>query len=194
MWVTSHTKSVGWDLSSWVWTGKLRFRQLGEVRRLCALRAQRVGCKSSQHRKIVSLSPHVEKPLNSKRWIKVSYLNQFRECRVFRIPFVYFTYPYRGYVTRGQKFINPFVSETKEPLFISVYLSVSAFLLLLLTSPNRYDMIQHRWLREHYYSGYVSSVLDVIQINSLLDLYSKLYFSLNQIMRMIVSCFLNALH
>ena len=57
---------------------------LGEARWLCALRAPRVGwveswrCKSSQHRKIVSLSPHVEKPLNSKRWIKVLYLNQFR--------------------------------------------------------------------------------------------------------------------
>ena len=34
----------------------------------------------------LSLSPHVEKPLNSKRWIKVSYLNQFREFRVFRFP------------------------------------------------------------------------------------------------------------
>ena len=57
---------------------------LGEARRLCALRAPRVGwveswrCKSSQHRKIcVSLSS-CRKPLNSKRWIKVSYLNQFR--------------------------------------------------------------------------------------------------------------------
>ena len=57
---------------------------LGEARGNCALRAPRVGwveswrCKSSQHRKIVSLSRHVEKPLNSKRWIKVSYLDQFR--------------------------------------------------------------------------------------------------------------------
>ena len=74
--------------------------ELGETRRLCALRAPRVGwveswrCKSSQHRKIVSLPPHIKKPFNSKRWIKVSYLNQFRECRVFRIPYVYFTHLY----------------------------------------------------------------------------------------------------
>ena len=56
---------------------------LGEARQHCALWAPCIGwveswrCKSSQHRKIVSLSPYVEKPLNSKRWIKVSYLNQF---------------------------------------------------------------------------------------------------------------------
>ena len=90
--------------------------ELGEARRLCALRAPRVGwveswrCKSSQHRKIASLSPHVEKPLNSKRWIKVSYLNQFRKVSCFGIPMFYiyiwvwtfyvrFTYPYHGYVT-----------------------------------------------------------------------------------------------
>ena len=36
----------------------------------------------SQHRTIVYLSPYVEKPLNSKRWTKVSYLNQFRKFRV----------------------------------------------------------------------------------------------------------------
>ena len=59
-------KSVSWD------------SDLSEARRFCALRAPRVGwveswrCKSSQHRKID------EKPLNSKRWIKVSYMNQFR--------------------------------------------------------------------------------------------------------------------
>ena len=70
--------------SQWVeflpWT---RDSELGEARRICALQAACIGwveswgCKSSQHRKIVSLSPHVEKPLISKRWIKVSYLNQF---------------------------------------------------------------------------------------------------------------------
>ena len=75
---------------SWVPTSEEGWlSELGESRRLDALRTPRVGwaecwrCKSSQHRKIVSLSPHVEKPLNSKRWIKVSYLNQFR---VFRFP------------------------------------------------------------------------------------------------------------
>ena len=71
---------------SWVPASEREGRdsELGEARRICALQAPRVGwveswrCKSYQHRKIVSLSPHVEKPLNSKRWIKVSYLNQFR--------------------------------------------------------------------------------------------------------------------
>ena len=64
---------------------------LGEARRICTLRPPRVGwveswrCKSNQHKKIasLSLSPHVEKPLNSKRWIKVSYLNQFRKVSCF---------------------------------------------------------------------------------------------------------------
>ena len=88
MWMTSRTGSVGWDLSksselsSCLRTRELRFRPV-RARRLCALRAPRVGlveswrCKRSQHRKIVSLSPHIEKPFNSKV-IKVSYLNQFR--------------------------------------------------------------------------------------------------------------------
>ena len=90
-------KAVSWvpasEWESW-------HSEQGEARRISALRAPRVGwvetwrCKSSRHRKIVSLSPHVEKPLNSKRWIKVLCLNQFRECRVFRIPYVYFTHPY----------------------------------------------------------------------------------------------------
>ena len=66
-WVPA-SKRVSWD------------SELGEARRICALWAPHIGwveswwCKSSQHRKTVSLS-HVEKPLNSKRWIKVSYLN-----------------------------------------------------------------------------------------------------------------------
>ena len=98
--MTSRNGSMGWDSRkavSWVPASEResRLSDMGEARRICALRAPRVGwveswrCKSSQHRKIVSLSlsPHVEKPLNSKRWIKVSYLNQFRECRVFRIPY-----------------------------------------------------------------------------------------------------------
>ena len=78
---------------------------LGEARWLCALRAPCVGwveswrCKSNQLRKIVSLSPHVEKPLNSKRWIKVSYLNQFREFRVFRFPMSISHIRISGYVT-----------------------------------------------------------------------------------------------
>ena len=42
---------------------------------LVGLRADDVKAVSIER---LSLSPHVEKPLNSKRWIKVSYLNQFR--------------------------------------------------------------------------------------------------------------------
>ena len=90
VWMTSCTESEGWDLRKSSWVPALEegwLSELGDARRLCALRAPRVGwveswrCKSSQHRKIVcllSLSFHVEKPLNSKRWITVSYLNQFR--------------------------------------------------------------------------------------------------------------------
>ena len=71
------------ELGSCFRTRESRFRPGRGQTTLCAT-GSRVGwvescrCKSSQHRKIVSLSPHVEKPLNSKRWIKVSYLNQFR--------------------------------------------------------------------------------------------------------------------
>ena len=110
MWVTSRTRSVGWgfgdlrkssELSSCLRTRESTSRPGRGQTNLCAtgtralvgLRADDV--KAAQHRKIVSLSrPHVEKNLNSKRWIKVSYPNQFRECRVFRIPYVYFTHPY----------------------------------------------------------------------------------------------------
>ena len=46
-------------------------------RALVGLRADDVKAVSIE-RLCVSLSLHVEKPLNSKRWIKVSYLNQFR--------------------------------------------------------------------------------------------------------------------
>ena len=79
------------DVESWVPASEWESwdSEVGEGRRISALWAPRVGWveswrrKSSQHRKIVSLSPHVEKPLNSKKWIKVFYLNQFREFRVF---------------------------------------------------------------------------------------------------------------
>ena len=94
-WAEIWEKAGSWVLASeeegWL-------SELGEARGLCAQRALRVGwveswrCKSSQHRKIVSLSPHVEKPLNSKRWIKVSYLNQFREFYIFGIPLYEYEY------------------------------------------------------------------------------------------------------
>ena len=106
MWMTSCTGNVGWGFlglvkKQWVEflrrNGKVDFRGLPRLDQSLADGVPHVVwgiCKSSQHRKIVSLSPHVEKPLNSKRWIKVLYLHQFRECRVFRIPYVYFTHPY----------------------------------------------------------------------------------------------------
>ena len=54
-----------------------------ERRGLIGLRADEVKAVSIER---LCLSPHVEKHLNSKRWIKVSYLNQFHEFRVFRFP------------------------------------------------------------------------------------------------------------
>ena len=68
MWVTSHTGSVGWgfwDLRksrSWVPASEQESwdSELGEAIRICAL------CKSSQLRKIVSLSPYVKKPLTQR--------------------------------------------------------------------------------------------------------------------------------
>ena len=97
MWVTSCTTNVGWDLikSSELCPASEReswHSDLGEARRLCALRASCVGwveswrCKSSHHRNIVYHSPHVEKPLNSKKVNK-------------SFPYVYFTHPDHGYVT-----------------------------------------------------------------------------------------------
>ena len=107
---------------SWVPASEQESRdsELGEARWICVLRALRIGwveswrCKSSQHRKIVSLSSHVEKPLNSKRWIKVLYLNQFRECCVFRIPYVYFTHPYTWLCNTPQVRVNLGVITMKE--------------------------------------------------------------------------------
>ena len=96
IWVTSRTGSVSWDLRksrSWVPASEEEgwLSELGEARRLCALRAPRVGwveswqCKSSQHRKIVSLSPHVEKPFNSKV-IKTFVPEPISWMSCFRIP------------------------------------------------------------------------------------------------------------
>ena len=47
----------------------------------------------------MSLSPHVEKPLNSKRWIKVSYLNKFREFSFFGLLMTISHICISGYVT-----------------------------------------------------------------------------------------------
>ena len=54
-------------------------------RALVGLKAEDVKAVTIE-RLCLSLSLLMSKPLNSKRWIKVSYLNQFREFRVFRFP------------------------------------------------------------------------------------------------------------
>ena len=70
-WAEIWEKAVSWVPAS---ERESRDSDLREARRICALRALHVGwveswwCQSSQHRKIVCLSPHVEKPINSKRW------------------------------------------------------------------------------------------------------------------------------
>ena len=62
-------KAVSWAPAS---ERESRDSELGEARRICTLRAPRVGWveswryKSSQHRKIVCLSPHVELPLTQR--------------------------------------------------------------------------------------------------------------------------------
>ena len=69
IWGDLKKKSVSW-VPAWEEEGWLS--GLVVARRICALRAPRVNwfeswrCKSSQHRKIVSLSRYVEKPFNSK--------------------------------------------------------------------------------------------------------------------------------
>ena len=99
-------KGVNWVPAS---ERESRDLELGEARQLCALRAPRVGwveswrCKSSQHRKIVSFSLHVEKRFNSK--VIKSFVPELRSRKVFR---VYFGFPMpishiriSGYVTLG---------------------------------------------------------------------------------------------
>ena len=97
IWMTSRTGRVGWDLRkavSWVLTSEEEgwLSEMGKARRLCALWAPCVGwvesrrCESSQHRKIVSRSPQVEKPLNSK--VIKSFVPELTSCKVlhFRFP------------------------------------------------------------------------------------------------------------
>ena len=105
--MTSRTGSVGWDLrkssdlSSCLGGRSLTFgARRGQTSSL--RRGPHVvgGRWKSQHRKIVPLFPHVEKPL-TKRWIKVSYLNQFREFCIFGIPIFYiYEYKHSMYVSR----------------------------------------------------------------------------------------------
>ena len=63
------------DIQSWARPDE--FVRYG-CRTLVGLRAEDVKAVS-----IVCLSPHVEKRFNSKKWIKVSYLNQFRKVSCF---------------------------------------------------------------------------------------------------------------
>ena len=78
-------KSVSWVPASeeegW-------FSELGEARRFCALRAPCVGwveswqCKSSQHRKIVYLSPSCRKTFKLKK-VNKSFVPELRSCKCF---------------------------------------------------------------------------------------------------------------
>ena len=74
--------------------------ELGEARRRCALRApwfawvESWRCKSSLHRKIVRLSPHVEKPLNSK--VIKSFVPELRGQKIFCVS-GFLCYPYMSY-------------------------------------------------------------------------------------------------
>ena len=89
-----------------------------EARRICALRAPRVGwveswrCKSSQHRKIVSLSPHVEKPFNSK--VIKSFVPELRSRKVFRVSgflcYLYMSYEHSMYISH----IHVWLCNTKS--------------------------------------------------------------------------------
>ena len=87
-WADIWEKAVSWVPAS---ERESRDSELGETRQICALRVPRVGwveswqCKSSQHRNIVSLSPHVEKPLTQKGNIKFHTWTNF-VFRVFWFP------------------------------------------------------------------------------------------------------------
>ena len=80
---------------------------LGEARRICALRAPRVSgveswrCKNSQHRRIVSLFPHVEKPLNSK--VIKSFVPELRSRKCFCVSgflcYLYMSYKHSMYIS-----------------------------------------------------------------------------------------------
>ena len=112
-WAEIWEKSVSW-VPAWEKEGWLS--GLIVARWICALRVPRVSwveswrCKSSQHRRIVSLSPYGEKPFNSK--VIKSFVPELRSRKCFLcfgIPtlsiyelwtfYVHFTYPYHGHVT-----------------------------------------------------------------------------------------------
>ena len=83
-WAEIWEKSVSWvparEEEGWL-------SELVVARRLCALLAPRFTwveswrCKSSQHRRIMSLSPYVEKPLNSK--VIKSFVPELRSRKCF---------------------------------------------------------------------------------------------------------------
>ena len=95
-------RSVGWgfwdlrkscELSSCLRTRKLRFRPGRGQMTWCTTGAVRwLGeswqCKSSQHRKIVSLSPHVKKPLTQRAFVQIFiglYWLKIRICIIYFI-------------------------------------------------------------------------------------------------------------
>ena len=101
-WAEIWEKSVSWVP---VWEEEGWLSGLVVARRICALRVPRVSwveswqCKSSQHKRIVCLSPYVEKPFNSK--VIKSFVPELRSRKCFLcfgIPmlsmyeYVYFTY------------------------------------------------------------------------------------------------------
>ena len=75
------------DFQSWARPDDfVRYRR----RALVGLKAEDVKAVSIERLCLFLL---MSKPLNSKRWIMVSYLNQFRKVSWFYIPYVYFTHP-----------------------------------------------------------------------------------------------------
>ena len=116
-WAEIWEKSVCW-IPAWEEEGWLS--GLVVARRICVLRAPRISwveswrCKSSQHRRIVSLSPYIERPFNLK--IMKGFVPELRsrECFLcFAIPILYMcvmdiiisylpTSPHRQDMTQGQ--------------------------------------------------------------------------------------------
>ena len=118
-WVTSRTRSVGWDLKSHL-VESCRPKKKGDFRLFTeALWWVPHVCVwwdrwKSQNRKIVPLSPYVEKPFYSK--VMKGFVPELRSRKCFScfgIPMFYvymlwtfyvrFTYPYHEYVTWGRE-------------------------------------------------------------------------------------------
>ena len=102
-WAEIWEKSVSW-VPTWEEEGWLS--GLVMARRICALWAPSISwrCKSSQHRKIVSLSPHVDKTFNSK--VIKSFVPELRSRRCFRVSgflcYLYMSYEHSMYVSHNR--------------------------------------------------------------------------------------------